>query len=952
MHRRFASMRSISLVSVLVLAVMTALSACSPAPGGPPSAPTDVSATGVAGAVRVTWTDTSNNESGFVIFRETLAPADLTGQAFAEIARTGPNVESYDDLDVEPGNDYVYQVAATNAGGTSAPVPEGGTASATPLPGVDLTLTFDGTGVITVEGGGSTRECNEDCTLPYAAGDDVTLTASGTGGLTFAGWSGACDGAAPCNLTLGADAEVGARFRQHVLTVRMVGDTSVEADVSPPETGTGIVICDLSAGEACAVAYSSPLTAGINVGLDEAGAVFDGFAGCDTTGPASYCLVGVTGDTVVTITARRVPDALSDGPYETDEDVPLVVPASSGVLDNDVDSPGDTLRAVLDTATANGTLDLADDGGFTYTPAANYNGPDAFTYHVVDAYGNASDPVDAQITVASVNDAPVAAGQTVYTEEDPAVPLDIVLSATDVENDPMTFAVKTQPEHGTLGGVAPDLTYMPDVDFNGTDSFTFAASDGQLESDPATVTIQVGAIADAPVGVSDAYVATEDTVLTVPAVDGVLANDVDAEGDIVRAELVTTTTNGALTLEDDGGFTYTPDANFDDGDGFTYRAVDAEGNLSADVSVTIDVTPVNDPPVASNGVKTITEDMAESITLVASDVDGDTLTYAIVDPPDHGGLSGSGGTRTYTPDANYNGPDSFTFRVNDGTVNSNTATVSITVTAVNDPPVADDKNVVTNEDDSANIVLSGSDVEGSALTYAIVDQPQHGDLTGTGANRTYSPDANYNGPDSFTYRVNDGSANSSIATVSITVEPVNDPPTAANQNVTTNEDTPKAITLVGNDIDGDTLTYAIVTQPTHGSVSGGTGANRTYTPDANYNGPDSFTFRVNDGAANSNTATVSITVEPVNDPPVADDQNVNTAVNTPLAIELTGSDVDGDALSFTVTAPPANGALSGTAPNLTYTPTTDYVGADSFQFVASDGDLTSGDATIQITIGP
>src|SRR5690606_19527173 len=168
--------------------------------------------------------------------------------------------------------------------------------------------------------------------------------------------------------------------------------------------------------------------------------------------------------------------------------------------------------------------------------------------------------------------------------------------------------------------------------------------------------------------------------------------------DIVAAELVATTTDGTLDLAPDGGFTYTPALNFDGSDAFTYRAVDAVGNRSADVSVTIDVTPVNDAPVASDGNKTLPEDGSEQITLTASDVDGDDLTYIVVTQPAHGDLTGTGATRDYAPDPDYFGPDSFTFKVNDGEADSNTATVDITVTSVNDVPVADDKNAVTDED--------------------------------------------------------------------------------------------------------------------------------------------------------------------------------------------------------------------------------------------------------------
>src|SRR5205823_127177 len=148
------------------------------------------------------------------------------------------------------------------------------------------------------------------------------------------------------------------------------------------------------------------------------------------------------------------------------------------------------------------------------------------------------------------------------------------------------------------------------------------------------------------------------------------------------------------------------------------------------------------------------------------------------------------------------------------------------------------------EDTAKAITLAGTDVDGDALTFAIATNPAHGTLTGTGANRTYTPDTNYNGPDSFTFTANEIARASCTATVSITVTAVNDAPVATAQSVTTPEDTAKAITLAGSDVDGDALTFAIATNPAHGTLTG-TGANRTYAPDANYNGPDSFTFTAN-----------------------------------------------------------------------------------------------------------
>ena len=249
----------------------------------------------------------------------------------------------------------------------------------------------------------------------------------------------------------------------------------------------------------------------------------------------------------------------------------------------------------------------------------------------------------------------------------------------------------------------------------------------------------------------------------------------------------------------------------------------------------------------------------------------------------------------------------------------------------NTAPVANAQSVAVNEDGTLVIVLTGSDVDGDTLTFSVVTGPMHGGLSGTVPNLTYTPTANYNGADSFTFKANDGTVDSNTATVSITVTPVNDPPAADAQSVTTLEDTAKVIVLTGSDPDGDTLIYSVVTQPTHGALSG-TAPNLTYTPAANYNGSDSFTFKVNDGHADSNIATVSITVTAFNDPPIVDPESVTTNEDTPKAITLTASDVDGDPLTFSVVTGPTHGALSGTAPNLTYTPAADYNGADSFTF--------------------
>lgn len=281
---------------------------------------------------------------------------------------------------------------------------------------------------------------------------------------------------------------------------------------------------------------------------------------------------------------------------------------------------------------------------------------------------------------------------------------------------------------------------------------------------------------------------------------------------------------------------------------------------------------------------------------------------------------------------------------------------------VNNPPVANSQSVETEQDTDVVITLSASDVENDPLIYIVVSLPSNGSLTEGattitsvpynlgGAIVTYAPSSEYTGQDSFTFKVNDGTVDSEPATVSITVTPVNHPPVADSQSVATDEDVSIAITLTASDVDDDALTYSIV-EPSHGTLSG-TAPNVTYTPNANYNGSDSFTFKVSDGKAESKSATVSITVNAVNDKPIADDQFVETTQDTPVDIVLTGSDVDDVSLTYSVVDGPSNGTLSGTAASVTYTPEADYIGSDSFTFNVGDGELESEPATVSISVNP
>ena len=659
---------------------------------------------------------------------------------------------------------------------------------------------------------------------------------------------------------------------------------------------------------------------------------------------------------VQVVLSNTPPDAVNDA-VTTNEDTSVTI----NVLANDSDPDGDALSVTSFTQGANGSVTSGSGGALIYTPNANYNGTDSFTYTISDGNGGA-DTATVNITVNPVADPPDAVDDAASVNEDAEVTINVLSNDARGDCAALTVASFTQGANGSVA-LNPDQTlrYTPHPNFNGTDSFTYTIGCA-AGSDTATVTVNVTPLNDAPVAADDSYSVNEDGSLNV-ATPGVLGNDTDVEGDALTATLVTVPASGALMFNADGSFTYTPNANFNGTDSFTYRAKDAGAALSNVATVTIKVNPVNDAPKANDQSVTAAEDAAKAVTLTATDVDGDALTYSVVTSPAHGSLSGPLPNLTYTPALNYNGPDSFTFKVNDGSLDSNIATVSITVNPVNDPPDAKDDAATTAEDTPVmiSVLANDTDVEGDVLTLSSVTPPANGTVVINAIGTvTYTPTTNFNGTDSFTYTVSDGNGGTDTATVSVTVTPVNDAPDARDDTATTPEDTAVNISVLANDMDpdGDTLAVERVTQPAHGTVTINVDKTVRYTPDANYNGVDAFTYTVNDGNGGTDTATVTVTVSPVNDAPVAVNDSYRTDEDTPLRVTVPGvlgndTDPEGDRLVALLVTSPARGVLGWNADgSFTYTPAANFNGSDSFTYRANDGSLSSNITTISITINP
>ena len=380
-------------------------------------------------------------------------------------------------------------------------------------------------------------------------------------------------------------------------------------------------------------------------------------------------------------------------------------------------------------------------------------------------------------------------------------------------------------------------------------------------------------------------------------------------------------------------------------------------------------------PIASSGVITTNEDTSGNGILSALDPENDAITFSIVTNSSKGNIvinNPATGSFTYTPNANENGSDNFTFKANDGSSDSNTATIAITILSINDNPIAQSNTIATPEDSPTTNTLVATDAESQPLTYSIVSNGSKGTAqitnTFTGA-FNYFPFPDTNGVDSFTFQANDGFGNSNTATITINVAPINDAPVSQAGSLTTNEDTNGSGTLVAIDAELQLLTYSIIGNPGQGSISldNSLTGDYTYTPAPDSNGTDSFTFLANDGSTNSAIGTITVTINAVNDPPVATGscntvrqaQSLNatlgaTDIETPTLLTYSLS-TDGSGGSGPLVT--ANGGTvtitNQTTGAFTYQPNTsagDHRGTDSFSYRVSDASNATDNAVENLVV--
>ena len=479
---------------------------------------------------------------------------------------------------------------------------------------------------------------------------------------------------------------------------------------------------------------------------------------------------------------------------------------------------------------------------------------------------------------------------------------------------------------------------------------------------------------------ADVSITTDEDTLGSTAPD---CSDVDVEPLTytvgAAGEGVSGTSAGDLSYDPDGQFE-SLDTGESDSDSFTYQASDGTtSSNTANVAVTI--TGVNDAPVCANVAVTVSEDgPADSTAPDCTDVDVEPLTYTVTQPA-QGASSVLAGQLRFDPDGDFEGLDSgeqdttngdFTYRADDGDAFSAAANVAVTVNGVNDAPVCLDRTLTTNEDTLGSVAASCTDVDVEPLTITVT-QPTKGIASYLNPDLRFDPNGQYEGLDSgeqdttngdFTYTANDGTVNSNVANVAVTVTGVNDAPVCADVSITTDEDTLGSTAPDCTDVDVEPLTYTVGAAGE--GVSGTSAGDLSYDPDGQFESldtgesdSDSFTYQASDGTTSSNTANVAVTITGVNDAPVC--ANVAVTVSEDGPADSTApdcTDVDVEPLTYTVTQP-AQGASSVLAGQLRFDPDGDFEGLDSgeqdttngdFTYRADDGDAFSAAANVAVTV--
>ncbi|EGR0291098.1 tandem-95 repeat protein [Vibrio parahaemolyticus] len=659
---------------------------------------------------------------------------------------------------------------------------------------------------------------------------------------------------------------------------------------------------------------------------------------------------------------NRVNDApvAKDDIATTQEDTAVTI----DVLPNDSDVDGDKLSIQsASVPEAQGKVEIVD-GKLVFTPAENFHGDAEITYTLTD--GALTDQATVNVTVNAVNDTPVVesnlADQTLAEDFTPYT-IDLNTAFSDVDNvdGELTFSVSGNSNVlvSIENGIA---TISPTADWNGSETLTFTATDPSGESVSQTVDFTVAPVVDIK---ADSTNVVEDT----PTIINVLGNDTfEGDGKVVSLDTNNGPANGTVSVNPDGSVTYTPNDNYQGTDSFTY--IVTSGGVSESTTVSVDVTPVNDAPVAKDDTAITDEDIPVTIDVLPNDndIDGDKLSIQSASVPEaQGKVEIVDGKLVFTPAENFNGDAEITYTVTDGEL-TDEAKVAVTVNPVNDAPTIKVDAVESITEDAVNtdtvvasLTVRDTDTPEDQLTVSLENNSNgyfvlvgnEVKLTQAGVDAVNNDELNLKNL-TISASVSDGVNPTASDSDSLVVNRVNDAPTVENAI---------ADQVLSEDFDAYTIDLNEVFKDSDSSLEFSVSGNNsiqisivsgvaTITPTADWNGKETITFTAKDPSGESVSQTVNFTVTPVADI-VADKATV--VEDTPTFIKVLGNDTfegDDKVVSLDTNNGPANGTVSVNPDgSVTYTPNENYHGADSFTYIVTSGGVSES-TTVNVDVTP
>ncbi|KIP65980.1 polymer-forming cytoskeletal family protein [Vibrio harveyi] len=666
------------------------------------------------------------------------------------------------------------------------------------------------------------------------------------------------------------------------------------------------------------------------------------------------------------------PEVEQDLAYIMDEDGTITF-TQEQLLEYASDVDGDDLVASNVQVGANASVQDNGDGTFTVVPDADFNGELDLTFDISDGQETVSSSID--LTVRPINDAPVPEDKTFEVEEDGTLiftDADLLTGATDIEGDNLTVegvgydggdGILTDNGNGTY-------TFAPNENFNGDVNFSFDVSDG-TDTVSANIDVSVTPVDDAPVSGNLAYSVDEDGSIRLSQ-EQLLSQASDVEGDALTASNLSVDSNATVTQNDDGSFTITPDADFNGDIDISFDISDGTNTVQATADLT--VNPINDLPVPQDQQFSVEEDGTLIFTDAdlltgATDIEGDNLSVTGISYEGTDGVLTDNGDGTYSfaPNENFNGDVNFSFDVSDGT-DTVSANIDVSVTPVNDPPVAGSTSYTVHEDNSitisdAQLLANSSDLEGDVSIDSVSYSGSDGVLQINGdGTYTFSPNENFNGEVTLDVVVADEEGVTDATTAGITVLEVNDPPVAGPTSYTIDEDSvltfsESQVLLNASDVEGDVELVGISYDGPDGIFSVNDDGTCSFAPNENFNGQVQLDVTIRDEDGAEVDTVINVNVLPINDVPVSGDlaYSVDEDGSITLSQEQLlsqASDIEGDDLTASDLTVDGNTTVTANDDgSFTITPDADFNGDIDIQFNITDGTDTI-QATADLTVNP